>query len=364
MPKMLTAIAVSKLRSNGAEREVPDLACRGLYLIVYKTGRKSWALRYRRPGDGRSAKLVLGSVHDARDGHADPEPVIGAHLTLASARRLVANLQHQIAQGRDPAAEVKLRSTDTFAAAARDFIELHSKQNVRGWEEQARLLGLRCKDDGTLELIRKGLSERWLNKLVNEIDEDTVFRVIDGARLKGVPGLNKKNHGPSESRARAMHAVLSKMFNWLAEKRRIRANANPVTALKRPAAADARERVLSDAEVAKFWRATAQLPEPFGDVFKLLLLTGCRRSEIAELRRGELSEDLSQLTLPGARTKNHRSHVVPLSRLAREILQGFEHKSDCECLFSTNGRTPISGFSKIKKQLDKLMEIPPGRSMT
>ena len=358
MPK-LTAVAVSKLRANGAEREIPDAGCPGLYLVLYKTGRKSWALRYRRPGDGRSAKLVLGSIHDITEGgRTEPDPVIGGHLTLASARRLVANLQHQIAQGRDPAAEVKLRSTDTFAAAARDFIEQHSKSNVRGWQEQARLLGLRPKEDGSLELIPKGQSERWRNKLLDAINEDDIFKVIDQARLKGVPGLKKKNHGPSESRARAMHAVLSKMFSWLAEKRRIRANANPVSELKRPAPAEARERALSNAEIIKFWRAAAQLPKPFGDVFKLLLLTGCRRSEIAELRRAELSEDLSQLTLPGERTKNHRSHVVPLSKLAREILQGFEHKPECEFVFSTNGKTPISGFSKIKYQLDKLMEIP------
>ena len=68
-----------------------------------------------------------------------------------------------------------------------------------------------------------------------------------------------------------MHAVLSKMFSWLAEKRRIRANANPVSELKRPAPAEARERALSNAEIIKFWRAAAQLPKPFGDVFQVAL---------------------------------------------------------------------------------------------
>ena len=74
------------------------------------------------------------------------------------------------------------------------------------------------------------------------------------------------------------------MFSWLAEKRRIRANANPVSELKRPGSqlrlVSARSATL---EIIKFWRAAAQLPKPFGDVFKLLLLTGCSGSGIAEL---------------------------------------------------------------------------------
>src|SRR5262245_36966355 len=126
MSKVLTAQAVAKLRATHVCREVPDAGAPGLYLIIYVSGKKSWALRFRRPGDRRPAKLVLGSVSTAADATRDPEPVVGGHLTLAAARRLVAALKHQIASGRDPAAahqaeKQQLISADTFAGAATDF---------------------------------------------------------------------------------------------------------------------------------------------------------------------------------------------------------------------------------------------------
>jgi hypothetical protein len=106
MSKILTAQAVAKLRpSDNYCREVPDAGCPGLYLQIYPSGKKSWALRFRRPGDGRSAKLVLGSVNATSDAVRDPDPVIGGHLTLAGARRLAGLLRHTIAMGKDPAAD-------------------------------------------------------------------------------------------------------------------------------------------------------------------------------------------------------------------------------------------------------------------
>ena len=93
---------------------------------------------------------------------------------------------------------------------------------------------------------------------------------------------------------------------------------------------------------------------PFGDLCKLLLLTGSRREEVARMTWAELADDLSTLRLPGNRTKNHMPHNVPLSALAREILAGAPKISDVY-VFSTNGTTPISGFSKYKTRLDALM---------
>src|ERR1700735_1671017 len=103
MTAALTATAVRNARPSRARRDVPDAGCPGLVLTIEPTGSKRWALRYRRP-DGRSARLVLGSVYADGSG-AVPDPIIGGHLTLASARRLAAALRHQIAQGVDPAAE-------------------------------------------------------------------------------------------------------------------------------------------------------------------------------------------------------------------------------------------------------------------
>ena len=60
MAKPLTAIAVAKARAGSDRREIPDLGCRGLYLIVQSSGVKSWAARYRYRK--RPTKLTLGPV--------------------------------------------------------------------------------------------------------------------------------------------------------------------------------------------------------------------------------------------------------------------------------------------------------------
>src|SRR5262245_40405440 len=154
MSKPLTAAAVAKMRPAKDRLEIPDAGCPGLYLVIQPSGAKGWALRYRRP-DGRPAKLVLGSVFakPADTKEPDTPPAIGGHLTLAAAHRLVTALRHEIAQGRDPAAaHMKAKqdrrtaaahaSANTFAAAARDFIEQHARKRVRRWQALARLLGL------------------------------------------------------------------------------------------------------------------------------------------------------------------------------------------------------------------------------
>ena len=196
MAKNLTAASVAKLRPvKDRLIEIPDAQAVGLYLLIYPSGKKIWALRYRRPKDRRPAKLTLGTVFaDQRKIEPDIVPVIGDHMTLTGARRLVAELRHDIALGRDPGAahiakKRRVPSTeDTFAAAARDFIEDHARKRTRRWQEAARTIGLQQTDDGALEIIDGGLSDRWRDLIVSEIDEDIIFRVVDEARRRGVPG--------------------------------------------------------------------------------------------------------------------------------------------------------------------------------
>ena len=361
MAKVLTAQAVSKLKCTGTlPLEVPDAQAPGLHLVIYPSGKKSWALRFRRP-DSRPAKLVLGSVSTVADDKRDPDPVVGGHLTLAAARRLAGALKHEIATGKDVAANhqaekrsVAMSAENTFSAAATDFILQHAKKKTRRWQDQARLLGLRECDDG-LELADKGLAARWRDRPLSEIDADTAFRLIEEVRHKGVPGLERRNDDASEPRARAMHSVLSKMFNWLAEKRRV--SLNPLDVLKRPSPPKARDRVLSDNEIVKLWMAAEEASKPFDAAIKLLLLTGCRLNEVAQMEISEFSEDL--WTIPGSRTKNHRTHVVPLASLVQRIIAKTERLDGCKYLFSTNGLTPISGWSKTKARLDIAMEGVP-----
>jgi integrase len=208
-----------------------------------------------------------------------------------------------------------------------------------------------------LETISKGLAERWRDKPIAEIDGHDIHTLIDETRQRGVPGLERRGDGPTESRARAMMSCLSVMFGWLVQHRRI--ETNPTAGVHRPETPKARDRVLTDAEVVAFWSATESERKEFSVLLRILLLTGCRLNEIAGMRRAELSEDGLIFTIPGERAKNHLKHVVPLAPLARELIESVP--GDGPLVFTTNDRTPVSGWSKLKSRLDLAMKIPPWR---
>jgi integrase len=108
-------------------------------------------------------------------------------------------------------------------------------------------------------------------------------------------------------------------------------------------------------ELRWFWAATGTLSEPFATVMRFLLLLGCRRDELAKLHLDEVSDDLETLRIPSERTKNHRPFEVHLPPLAVQLLASVRRLDGCCYVFSTNGRTPVSGWSKVKRRLDAAM---------
>jgi integrase len=116
---------------------------------------------------------------------------------------------------------------------------------------------------------------------------------------------------------------------------------------------------LTDAEIIKYWAAVNTIEQPFRAALQLLLLTGSRLNEVGGMRRDELGAD-GAWTIPGIRTKNHRPHVVPLSPLMREIIAAVP-VIEGPFVFTTTGRSAISGWSKIKTALDSKMGVPAWR---
>jgi integrase len=155
-----------------------------------------------------------------------------------------------------------------------------------------------------------------------------------------------------------MLTALSTFFGWVAKRKRL-IDASPCS-VHRPEPAGTRDRVLTNAEIRIFWSACEAVSEPFSQALKLLLITGCRLNEVAQMRRAELSEDGSIWTIPGERTKNRKPHVVPLPPIARSILATINLVSS-KFTFSTTGRSPVSGWARVKGRLDAEMQIPPWR---
>jgi integrase len=164
-----------------------------------------------------------------------------------------------------------------------------------------------------------------------------------------------KNQEASDNRGRKMGDALGSLFKWAMRHRRSAMKANPVIGTFRPGPPPPRDRVLSDDEIASLWTACDEAVEPFGRIIRLLLLTGCRLNEIAKLEWKELNEEFSTIALPGRRTKNSLPLVVMLPPLAREIIKGVKRVEDCPYVFTITGKTPPSGWSKVKTRLDEVM---------
>jgi integrase len=362
LAKVLTDGAVRKYRPGRKRREIADGGAPGLYLLIQVSGHKSWALRYRRP-NGKTAKLTLGPL-DLGGKEPDGNPKIGDPLSLVAARQLAAEQLRQLKRGIDVAAvhvAAKRRQREAvISATARVFIDEHCRKHNRRWRESASLFGFDYPEDGEPTMRKAGLVARWRDRELRGISGDELHDIVIEAQRAGVPGRPPRHPGLNDSRARAIAAALSKFFSWAKEHRHI--SINPALDLYIPRQAKARSRVLNSKldvrkgdEVRWFWKATDTLSEPFAPLLKLLLLTGCRLNELAELRIEEVSDDLATLRIPGERTKNHKAFEVYLPALAVKLLANVKRFDGCRYIFSSNGRSSVSGWSKIKRQLDQTM---------
>jgi integrase len=368
----LTDAAVRRYVPGRDRRRIKDTGARSLYLIIEPTGFKAFEMRFRRP-NGKPAKVRLGPFEDSGR-ELKGQPIIGQALTLAAAHQLAAAVLRDRALGHDVVAdhkakkhrarvETKEREASTFGAAVRAYVKEHAQPKTRNWRESARLLGLAYPQDGGEPAETKGgLAQRWAERDVRSFDGHDIWTVTDEARRQGVPGIAARNDGISDNRARALFVALSSFFSWLKRDRRV--EVNPCAAVSRPAGAKARDRALTPDEQRWFWQACEQAdaprvpgaPKPFAPLLRLLLLTGQRLDEVAGMTRGELSEDGATWSLAGSRTKNKRAHVVPLPPLARELTAGAKGKPGAAgFIFTTTGRSPVSGWSRMKDRLDAAM---------
>jgi integrase len=109
--------------------------------------------------------------------------------------------------------------------------------------------------------------------------------------------------------------------------------------------------VLSDEEIHVLGVAADAEGYPFGDVLKLLVLTGQRRSEVTEMRWSEVDLEHALWTIPAARSKNGQLHEVPLSPSAIGLLRSLPRFLASDWVFTMTGRGPVSGFGRVKRRL-------------
>jgi integrase len=156
---------------------------------------------------------------------------------------------------------------------------------------------------------------------------------------------------------RAVFAYASVLWGWAL--RRGYVDANLLTGMEKPPAPAARERVLCDSELILTWHASQTAPLVWGVFFRLLVLTGQRRSEVSGMMWDELDRNAAVWTIPPARAKNGKAHLVPLSGAAVEQIDlaagGQEAWPKQGYVLTTTSRSAVSGISKAKAALDVAM---------
>ena len=316
--KVLTPLAVKAAKPKSTRCEIPDGGALGLYLIVQPSGAKSWAHRY--PFNGVRRKDTLGGADD---------------VSLAEARRFVAEARHLIEQGVDPtahrrnartaAAEAAERSeTDSVAAQAALFIERYAKRRLRTWAQ-------------TEDTFRRLILPKWRGRTVHDIRRRHVIELIEGIAVDNGPHM-----------ANRTLAVLSKFFKWLVARDVI--ESSPANGVDRPGQEVRRERTLDDDELRRLYLAAGDPAEgPFGVLVRLLALTGQRRGEVAAMRWSEIGDDRIW-RLPGSRTKNGKPHLVPLAPVAWDLIQAQPRFVNSDYVLAAKGVRSIN-FAHAKRRL-------------
>jgi integrase len=310
--KLTAAFVKSAKAEDGLEREVFwDSGTPGFGLVVTSSGHRSYCAQYR--SHGRSRRYTIGDA---------------ARIDLEAARRRARQIFGQVAHGADPMAD-KRKESEAGKNSLRPVCESYLAR------EGGKIR--------TAELRRATLERLVYPKLgARQID--------DVRRLDVVHLLDDIEDTRGPAMADQVLAILRRVFNWHAV--RSEEFRSPIVRgmNRRDAEARARERVLTDAELAAVWKASESYGGPWGQFIRFLLLTACRRNEAAGMTWAEIQGDT--WIIPRERYKTNTDITLPLSGRALFTLASIPRLEGCDFVFSTDGRSPISGFSTFKLRFD------------
>lgn len=326
---------------DGGKAAIP-----GFGLKVTPTGKKVFIFQYRLRGKTAPVRMTIGTY--------------GA-WTPHQAREHAKTLRARVDLGGDPAGEI--RSNRALAieaeAAKAETDRIAAESTVRAIAERF------------LASVEKQGGHRFyksaLNQHVLPVIGDMPIAEVASKDIRRMIGKvdDSKSALP---RAVFMAARAVWKFNRLErEMGRGFECGNPFADMIAPKAVESRDRVLSDSEIKLLWAAAEKQGYPFGEMYRLLLVTAARRDEVAAMAWSELDRSEKVWRIPAGRTKNGMGHELPLSPLALEILDGIARRSiegEPEKLswpvsgfvLSTRSDTAISGFSKAKARLDEAMQ--------
>lgn len=302
-----------------------DSEVSGLGVRCLPSGVKSYIVIYR-AGHGREGvarRMTLGKVDAIR---------------LEDAREAALDIRGQVLRGQDPAAARKAAQR----AARRPLLTLGQEIEKYHLDLQRRKV---AEHKGVHSVLVRHLLGQLGDVPMATIDRQAVIGAIDALAAKEMPGA-----------AQALRSHASTFLKWCADRGQI--ESNPLQGYRAARATRAQRvanpgRALSDNELVDLWVAcSAQgINAAFGQLIRMLILTGQRRSETSRMRWADLDLAAAVWRIPASETKNGISHVVPLPALALASIAAAPRHDGCEYVFSTNGNVPISGWSNLEGKL-------------
>jgi integrase len=313
MARALTAITVEKLKPKKARYEEPDAGQRGLYVVVFPTGVKSYICRYR--FGGKKHKLTFKK------------------MSLAEARLATSKAMHQLHEGINPKDEQRAKAAKAANANANTFRSVCERyQEV----------------DGKKLRTAKARAATFTNLVFPLIGDTPVANLRRSDIVRLLDHVERKS-GPVQ--ADRTLAIIRRVLRWHAARDDdYVVPIVPGMARTKPKEL-ARSRILNDDELARVWiAANKESGHPFAVLVQFLLLTAARRSEAAQLTWKEIEG--TDWTLPAARNKTKQPLVRPLSEAARSLLNTIPRIEGCPYVFTTDGKRPLGAFGYLKRKLD------------
>jgi integrase len=314
----LTKSTIDSLRTPNSDVVYWDTGIPGFGVKVTPKGRKVFIVLYRTGGAGsKLRKYTIGpygrvTLHQAR---------------LAAQKVFAARLE-----GRDPAAEKREAKRRVMADCVEDLLETFIAQRLSKNRSVAEIS----------RLLRREVGNPWARRSIHEITKRDVVEVVSGIEQRGASGAANKTLKSIKTFLRwcVGRAVLDR---------------SPAEGVPLPAREVARDRALDDEELAQVILAARKIGSPYGGIVELLALTGQRRQEVAGLQREEL--DLAQRiwTIPKARTKNAKAHIVHLSKEALAVLKRADQREPL--VLSPLGTKTFQDFTHAKRLLDQLSGV-------
>jgi integrase len=217
-------------------------------------------------------------------------------LDPGKARATAKDILAKVRLGGDPANErddARTRASETFSALLKPFMLRQQsrlrRSSLRGVKRHLLTL---CRELHPLPIA--ALTRRTIAARLAVIAQTSGARTANQAR-----------------------SSLSTFCTWAVKEGFL--DTNPAANTNKAVVNGPRDRLLTDDELVKIWGALGD--SPFGVVIKLLVFTGLRRGEIADLRWSEVDLDANLITLPPARTKNGKLHLVPMASPVRALIE-------------------------------------------